>query len=71
MEKFIIEGGHPLEGQITPSGNKIDKVFVNCNPAFPDCLSGCFIPERENIPAAQVYDRICSFNPFPVEHFRP
>ena len=45
MEKFIIEGSHPLQGEITPSGNK--------NAALP-LLSACLLTEEpvilHNIP---------------------
>ena len=45
MEKFIIEGGHPLQGEITPSGNK--------NAALP-LLSACLLTDEpvilHNIP---------------------
>ncbi len=37
MEKFIIEGGHPLQGEITPSGNK--------NAALP-LLSACLLTDE-------------------------
>lgn len=37
MEKFIIEGGHPLKGEITPSGNK--------NAALP-LLAACLLTEE-------------------------
>ncbi|MDH4120895.1 MAG: UDP-N-acetylglucosamine 1-carboxyvinyltransferase [Deltaproteobacteria bacterium] len=33
MEKFIVEGGHPLSGEITPSGNKNEAL-----PALAACL---------------------------------
>src|SRR5437764_3787402 len=45
MEKFVIEGGHPLSGTIVPSGNK--------NAALP-ALAACLLTEEEvvlrNIP---------------------
>src|SRR5262245_39806577 len=34
MERFIVEGGHPLHGEITPAGNK--------NAALP-ILSACLL----------------------------
>jgi UDP-N-acetylglucosamine 1-carboxyvinyltransferase len=37
MEKFLIEGGHPLSGEMTPSGNK--------NAALP-LLSACLLTEE-------------------------
>lgn len=37
MEKFIIEGGHPLRGEITPSGNK--------NAALP-LLAACLLTDE-------------------------
>ena len=37
MEKFVIEGGHPLQGEITPSGNK--------NSALP-ILSACLLTKQ-------------------------
>src|SRR5512142_3177294 len=37
MEKFIIEGGHPLQGEITPSGNK--------NAALP-LMAACLLTEE-------------------------
>lgn len=45
MEKFIIEGGHPLRGEVTPSGNK--------NAALP-LLAACLLSDEpiilHNIP---------------------
>src|SRR5947207_3541776 len=45
MEKFVIEGGHPLSGTIVPAGNK--------NAALP-ALAACLLTEEEvvlrNIP---------------------
>lgn len=38
MEKFIIEGGHPLNGEVTPAGNK--------NAALP-LLAAVFLTEEE------------------------
>lgn len=38
MEKFIIEGGHPLSGEVTPAGNK--------NAALP-LLAAVFLTEEE------------------------
>lgn len=37
MEKFIIEGGHPLKGEVTPSGNK--------NAALP-LLAACLLSDE-------------------------
>ncbi|NMC79068.1 MAG: UDP-N-acetylglucosamine 1-carboxyvinyltransferase [Chloroflexi bacterium] len=37
MEKFIIEGGHPLRGEVTPSGNK--------NAALP-MLAACLLTDE-------------------------
>ena len=37
MEKFIIEGGHPLQGEVTPSGNK--------NAALP-LLAACLLSDE-------------------------
>ena len=37
MEKFVIEGGHPLQGEVTPSGNK--------NAALP-LLAACLLTEE-------------------------
>jgi UDP-N-acetylglucosamine 1-carboxyvinyltransferase len=37
MEKFIIQGGHPLEGEVTPAGNK--------NAALP-LLAACLLTEE-------------------------
>ena len=37
MEKFIIEGGIPLQGEVTPSGNK--------NAALP-LLAACLLTEE-------------------------
>jgi UDP-N-acetylglucosamine 1-carboxyvinyltransferase len=37
MEKFIIEGGHPLHGEVTPSGNK--------NAALP-LLAACLLTDE-------------------------
>ncbi|NIT60600.1 MAG: UDP-N-acetylglucosamine 1-carboxyvinyltransferase, partial [Aliifodinibius sp.] len=37
MEKFIIGGGHPLEGEILPSGNK--------NAALP-LLAACLLTDQ-------------------------
>jgi UDP-N-acetylglucosamine 1-carboxyvinyltransferase len=37
MEKFIIEGGHPLRGEVTPAGNK--------NAALP-LLAACLLTEE-------------------------
>jgi len=46
MEKFIIEGGHPLSGTVTPSGNK--------NAALP-LLAACLLTDEpvtlHNLPA--------------------
>jgi UDP-N-acetylglucosamine 1-carboxyvinyltransferase len=46
MDKFIIEGGHPLQGEITPSGNK--------NAALP-LLASCLLTREpvilRNVPA--------------------
>jgi UDP-N-acetylglucosamine 1-carboxyvinyltransferase len=46
MDKFIIEGGHPLSGTVTPSGNK--------NAAFP-LLAACLLTDEpitlHNVPA--------------------
>ena len=46
MEKFIIEGGHPLSGTVTPSGNK--------NAALP-LLAACLLTDEpvtlRNLPA--------------------
>jgi len=46
MERFIIEGGHPISGTITPSGNK--------NAAFP-LLAACLLTDEpvtlRNLPA--------------------
>lgn len=46
MEKFIIEGGHPLSGAVTPSGNK--------NAALP-LLAACLLTDEpvtlRNLPA--------------------
>ena len=48
MDKFIIEGGIPLSGEVTPAGNK--------NAALP-LLAACLLTEEEvilhNIPAIQ------------------
>ena len=48
MEKFIIEGGHPLQGEVRPSGNK--------NAALP-LLAACLLTEEEvilrNVPNIQ------------------
>jgi UDP-N-acetylglucosamine 1-carboxyvinyltransferase len=48
MEKFVIEGGHPLSGEVTPSGNK--------NAALP-ILAACLLSEEKitlkNIPDIQ------------------
>src|SRR5436853_4543061 len=45
MEKFLIEGGYPLSGTVTPAGNK--------NAALP-ALAACLLTEEEvvlrNIP---------------------
>lgn len=45
MEKFVIEGGHPLSGEVTPSGNK--------NAALP-ILAACLLTDQKitlhNIP---------------------
>ena len=45
MEKFVIEGGHPLNGEVTPSGNK--------NAALP-ILAACILTDQpvilHNIP---------------------
>src|SRR5256885_12319918 len=45
MEKFVIEGGHPLSGTIVPAGNK--------NAALPP-LAACLLTQEEvvlrNIP---------------------
>jgi len=45
MEEFVIEGGHPLEGEISPSGNK--------NAALP-LLAACLLTDKpvvlHNIP---------------------
>jgi len=40
LEKFIIEGGHPLHGEVTPSGNK--------NAALP-ILAACLLTDHEVI----------------------
>ncbi|HPB27102.1 MAG TPA: UDP-N-acetylglucosamine 1-carboxyvinyltransferase [Acidobacteriota bacterium] len=37
MEQFVIEGGHPLQGEVTPSGNK--------NAALP-LLAACLLTEE-------------------------
>ncbi|PZR94664.1 MAG: UDP-N-acetylglucosamine 1-carboxyvinyltransferase, partial [Candidatus Chloroheliales bacterium] len=37
MEKFVIEGGHPLNGEITPTGNK--------NAALP-LLAACLLTDE-------------------------
>ena len=37
MEKFIIEGGHPLSGEVTPAGNK--------NAALP-LLAACLLTDE-------------------------
>jgi len=37
MEKFIIEGGYPLHGEVTPSGNK--------NSALP-MLAACLLTDE-------------------------
>lgn len=37
MEEFVIEGGHPLSGEVTPSGNK--------NAALP-LLAACLLTEK-------------------------
>jgi len=46
MEKFIIEGGHPISGTVTPSGNK--------NAALP-LLAACLLTDKpvtlHNLPA--------------------
>ncbi|HMN10774.1 MAG TPA: UDP-N-acetylglucosamine 1-carboxyvinyltransferase [Bellilinea sp.] len=48
MEKFIIEGGHPLHGEVTPSGNK--------NAALP-ILAACLLTKEpvilNNVPLIQ------------------
>ena len=46
MEKFVIEGGHPLSGEVTPSGNK--------NAALP-ILAACLLSE-ENITLKNIPD---------------
>ena len=38
MEKFIIEGGHPLHGEVIPSGNK--------NAALP-MLAACLLTNEK------------------------
>ena len=38
LEKFIIEGGHPLTGEVHPSGNK--------NAALP-ILAACLLTEEK------------------------
>ena len=40
MEKFIIDGGYPLSGEITPSGNK--------HPPLP-ILAACILTEEPEI----------------------
>ena len=37
MSKFVIEGGHPLSGEVTPSGNK--------NSALP-LLAACLLTDE-------------------------
>ena len=37
MDQFVIEGGHPLQGEVTPSGNK--------NAALP-LLAACLLTEE-------------------------
>ena len=48
MEKFLIEGGFPLSGEITPSGNK--------NAALP-LLAACLLTDEpiilHNVPLIQ------------------
>lgn len=48
MEKFIIEGGHPLKGEVTPAGNK--------NAALP-LLAACMLTDEpvilHNVPDIQ------------------
>jgi len=48
MEQFVIQGGYPLEGKVTPSGNK--------NAALP-LLAACFLTEEpvrlHNVPDIQ------------------
>ncbi|MCD6375327.1 MAG: UDP-N-acetylglucosamine 1-carboxyvinyltransferase, partial [Caldisericaceae bacterium] len=48
MEKFIIEGGHPLIGEVKPSGNK--------NAALP-ILAACLLTDKKvtlkNLPDIQ------------------
>ena len=36
MESFIIEGGHPLQGTITPQGAKNEALQVICTTILTD-----------------------------------
>jgi UDP-N-acetylglucosamine 1-carboxyvinyltransferase len=42
LEKFVIEGGFPLSGEVTPAGNK--------NAALP-ILAACLLTKEKNHPA--------------------
>src|SRR5918999_582375 len=54
MEKFIIQGGQPLSGTITPAGNK--------NAALP-VLAACLLTEEEvvlrNVPRIRDVEAMC------------
>ena len=42
MESFIIEGGHPLQGTITPQGAKNEALQVICTTILTD--EPCALP---------------------------
>ena len=44
MDEFVIEGGHPLHGEVTPSGNK--------NAALP-LLAACLLTEEPVVSSRQ------------------
>ena len=48
MEKFVIEGGNPLQGEITPSGSKNEAL-----PALAATILGADVTRLQNVPRIQ------------------
>lgn len=53
MEQFVIEGGHPLRGEITPQGNKNEALPILCaalmNPAVVEIQNIPYIEDIRNL----------------------
>ena len=54
MEKFVIEGGFPLSGELTPSGNKNEAL-----PVLAACLLTDEVVTLRNMPRIRDVEVMC------------